>query len=193
VQHQPAVGDFGDTAAGFHRLGQHPGDVAVEPHPARRRRDRGPGRRPVAALPDEADIVQHLVPDRRRARRTGVARLGHDFDVVEVDLHQLGRLARHSAGLGDDKGHALAGEPGLALGEHRAQGRKTGALFSIGSLIGQGMWVGSPATARSAWVQTPSTPGASRAAETSSPAIAPGIGARAKAAWTMPSSVRSPT
>jgi len=70
---------------------------------------------------------------------------------------------------------------------------KAGWPLVIGRVTPQGRRAGPPAALRSSSVQTPSTPGAARAAAVSIPRIAPGIGARSRTAWVSPAGFRSST
>ncbi len=69
VHHDPAVrADLRPGAARFHRVGGDARDGELQPCHMRRRLQRRIGRLRIAALPQEADVVRHIVPDLRRTR-----------------------------------------------------------------------------------------------------------------------------
>ncbi len=68
----------------------------------------GVARRLVAGLVQEAEVVRHLVPDRRCARRQRGRRVGDRGQDLVVDLDELGGVLRLVQRLRDDGGDGIA-------------------------------------------------------------------------------------
>ena len=86
----------------------------------RRFRERGVDRRLVAVAPVVADVVGDLVV-HGRADRVGRAQVDHRWQLLVLDLDELGRVLGLEQRLGDDERDLVADVPHLALRQHRVR------------------------------------------------------------------------
>ncbi len=88
----------------------------------RRRPQRRVGRRLIAALPQEADIVGNVVPHFRRFRFQRCDRIGDQRQFAVIHHHRLGGVLSGIERLGQDNRHRLADEAHALRSQQRAIG-----------------------------------------------------------------------
>ena len=122
----------------------------------------------VAIVIVERDVVRDVIVELRRAGLGRVGGIGHGRQRLDVELDGFGGIARLRHRLGHDEGHGIADIAHLVGRQRHAVGlqqrRAVAALqrqtADEGPVVGR---------ARSAPVQTPSTPGIALAAVVSMP------------------------
>ncbi len=114
-----ALAPIADRIARLHRVGDQ--TVVAEPQ-----RDDvlgacegGVGRRLVADLPVEVEVVRRVLPDQRLARRQGCRRRDGSRQRLVIDGDELGRVLGLRRGLGDDEGDRIAGVTDAFRSENR--------------------------------------------------------------------------
>ncbi len=114
-----------DRAARLHEMGIDPADHIAPLDDVRRRRERGVGRRLVAALEQIRDVVRALLPDRVLARGR-VGGVGDRRQDLVIDRDQFGGVLRLRQARGNDEGdrladiaHPLPRETEMGAPEHR--------------------------------------------------------------------------
>ena len=127
--HPPVRPDLRPGAPRFHGVGGDAGDGEVQLRHMRRGGQVGLSFRLVAALPQEADIVGHVVPDRGRAGLHCGMRVGHDRQGRVVHNHRFRGLHGGAAGFRDDHRHGLTHEADPVAGQQLAVGLRRGATI----------------------------------------------------------------
>ena len=95
-------------ARSFERNAGDAADIEIHGDDIRGLRKSALGRRGVAEIRIDQDIVGHLVPDRRRAGLHGVFGMQHEGQFVVDDLQRFGRIERLRFGLRHHHGDGLA-------------------------------------------------------------------------------------
>ena len=110
---------FGDRRARLHRVADQPVVDQADARDMRRLAESGIGRSLVAERPIAAQIVRHVVEQKRRVALDGIEHADHRRQDVVVDDHRFGGVLRLLARLGDDEGDRIADMAHLALRQRR--------------------------------------------------------------------------
>ena len=126
----------------------------------------------VAIVIVQRDVVGDVIVELRRAGLGGFLGVGHGGQRIDVELDRFAGIARLRQRLGHHEGHGIADIAHLVGHQRHAVGlqqrRAVAALQR--QAAGEGVVAGG---ARSAPVQTPSTPGIALAAVVSMPRMMP--------------------
>ena len=110
---------FGDRRARLHRVADQPVVDQADPRDMRGLAEGRIGRRLVAELPVAAQVVGHVVEEKRRVGLDGVEHADHRRQHLVVDHHRLGAALRLLQRLGDHEGDRVADVAHLALRQRR--------------------------------------------------------------------------
>ena len=127
-----------DAGARLHRRDGDAADGEIQGGDVIGLLERRVGRRLVALLEDEADIVRALVPDGGRAVLQRVRGVRDRGQGLVVDLDQLGGVARLGVGLGDHEGGVVADQADAVLAQRRVGRREHGRAVGLVARHGAG-------------------------------------------------------
>ena len=125
---------IGDRRARLERNAGDAADVEIHGDDIRRLREGALGRRGIAEIRIDQNIVGHLVPDRRGAGAHGVFGMQHEGQFVVDDVERFGRIERLRAGLRHHHGDRLADVARLVGGQQHMRADEDFAAAGAGEL-----------------------------------------------------------
>src|ERR1700733_4863894 len=142
--HAAIGGDSRPGTARFHRVGGDAGDGEIQGGEVGGSGQGSVSCIDIAALPQKADVVGHVIPNRGCAVFHGGARFGDDGQSGVVDHDGLGGFLAGGSGFGDNQGDGFADETHTVGGQQRAVGFRCRAAVWPGEAnpTGDGGYVG---------------------------------------------------